>query len=153
MAGAAPIRTTYTEFPEWKYTTKSDLLLARNGTPYVYLPKERAAYSDHVIRVPIKKDYNKTFIRYALQQSIYSEMVEIVSIPTWSISVWGEQLLPMPSVAEQEEIVCYLNKKIGEYDSIISKKEQIIIELEQYKESIIHEYITGKKEVLNGRNH
>ena len=38
-AGLVPIRTDYADFPLWKYTTADDLLLARNGTPYVYFPK------------------------------------------------------------------------------------------------------------------
>ena len=37
-AGIAPINTNYPNFPNWKYVDKEDLLLARNGTPYVYLP-------------------------------------------------------------------------------------------------------------------
>jgi type I restriction enzyme S subunit len=148
MAGAKPVKTTYTEFPEWKYTTKRDLLLARNGTPYVYLPEERAAYSDHVIRTKITEGYCKEFIRYALQQSIFSEIVETVSIPTWSISLWNEQVLPMPNLKTQQNIVEHLDKQCVKYDSLISKKEQVVTELEQYKKSLIYEYVTGKKEVL-----
>ena len=37
-AGIEPIRTKYKDFPDWKYTNENDLLLSRNGTPYVYLP-------------------------------------------------------------------------------------------------------------------
>lgn len=34
-AGLTPIRTGYSNFPTWKETRENDLLLARNGTPYV----------------------------------------------------------------------------------------------------------------------
>lgn len=50
-AGAKPVKTSYTGFPNWKYTTDNDILLARNGTPYIYLPKKDAVYSDHIIRI------------------------------------------------------------------------------------------------------
>ena len=61
-AGLNPIRTNYELFPESKYTQKNDLLLSRNGTPYVYLPAENAIYSDHIIRIKIKSNYDKRFI-------------------------------------------------------------------------------------------
>ena len=41
----------------------------------------------------------------------------------------------------------YLNRKIFEMDKIIQKKEQFLVELENYKKSLIYEYVTGKKEV------
>lgn len=53
----------------------------------------------------------------------------------------------LPSLDEQEEIVQYLEKKCTEMDTLIIKKEQIVSELEQYKKSLIYEYVTGKKEV------
>lgn len=57
--------------------------------------------------------------------------------------------LPMcfPSTGEQQEIADYLDAKCGEIDRLISKKEQLIAELEAYKKSLIYEYVTGKKEV------
>ena len=48
---------------------------------------------------------------------------------------------------EQKEITDYLDKKCSEIDTLITKKEQIIVELENYKKSVIYEYVTGKKEV------
>lgn len=57
-AGLNPIHTIYKQFPVWKYTKQNDLLLARNGTPYVYNPLTNAVYSDHIIRVTIKEDYS-----------------------------------------------------------------------------------------------
>lgn len=55
--------------------------------------------------------------------------------------------LQYPSLEEQIEIVSYLDTKCTEIDKLISKKEQLIEELETYKKSLIYEYVTGKKEV------
>ena len=52
-----------------------------------------------------------------------------------------------PPLEEQREIVCYLDNKISEIDKIIQKKEQYLTEIENYKKSLIYEYVTGKKEV------
>ena len=56
-------------------------------------------------------------------------------------------VLAIPPSDEQQEIVNYLDKKCSEIDTLISKKEQFITELESYKKSLIYEYVTGKKEV------
>ena len=55
-----------------------------------------------------------------------------------------------PTKVEQQEIVEYLDRKCAEIDTLISKKEQLITELEAYKKSLIYEYVTGKKEVIYG---
>lgn len=55
--------------------------------------------------------------------------------------------IPLPSMTEQKEIAEYIDKKCTEVDSLISKKEQFLAELESYKKSMIYEYVTGKKEV------
>lgn len=57
--------------------------------------------------------------------------------------------LAVPPESEQIEIANYLDKKCSEIDTLISKKEQFITELESYKKSLIYEYVTGKKEAMN----
>lgn len=56
-------------------------------------------------------------------------------------------MFPVPPVSEQKEIADYLDKKCAEIDTLISKKTALLGELENYKKSIIFEYVTGKKEV------
>ena len=53
----------------------------------------------------------------------------------------------LPCKDEQLEIIRYLDKKVKEIDELIIKKEQYITEIENYKKSLIYEYVTGKKEV------
>ena len=52
-----------------------------------------------------------------------------------------------PPVAEQKEIATYLDTKCAEIDQLIAVKQSKIEKLEQYKRSLIYEYVTGKKEV------
>ena len=58
-------------------------------------------------------------------------------------SLW----IPIPTISEQQEIAEYLAKKCSEIDQLISIKQQKIVELKDYKKSLIYEYTTGKKEV------
>ena len=53
----------------------------------------------------------------------------------------------VPSISEQREITAYLDAKCAEIDGLIAKKEQLVKELENYKKSLIFEYVTGKKEL------
>ena len=49
---------------------------------------------------------------------------------------------------EQIAIVDYLNEKCTQIDQLIAIKQAKIEKLEQYKRSLIYEYVTGKKEVM-----
>ena len=53
----------------------------------------------------------------------------------------------LPPLEEQREIADYIDQKSAELDALIAKKEQFLSELENYKRSLIYEYVTGKKEV------
>ena len=55
--------------------------------------------------------------------------------------------LPYPAPSEQEEIAEYLNEKCTDIDALIVKKQQYLTEIENYKKSLIYEYVTGKREV------
>lgn len=56
--------------------------------------------------------------------------------------------IPIITVEEQKEIVKYLDKKCAEIDTLIAKKTTLLEEMENYKKSVIYEYVTGKKEVM-----
>lgn len=53
----------------------------------------------------------------------------------------------LPPIAEQIEIADYIDEKSAAIDALIAKKEAFAAELENYKKSMIYEYVTGKKEV------
>lgn len=55
--------------------------------------------------------------------------------------------VPFPDIKEQQQIADYLDKKCTEIDTLISEKKQQIATIEEYKKSLIFEYVTGKKEV------
>lgn len=53
----------------------------------------------------------------------------------------------IPPIQEQTAIATYLDAKCSQIDQLISLKESKIEKLQQYKRSLIYEYVTGKKEV------
>lgn len=141
-AGINPIRTNYEDFPEWKYTKENDLLLARNGTPYIYIPYSNACYTDHIIRATMNTSVNKRFVQYGLQCSIASVVVDSVSLATWSASLWNKQVIAWPSSEEQECIVSFLDEKCAYIDSVLEKTRNSIEEYKNLKQSIITRSVT-----------
>lgn len=51
----------------------------------------------------------------------------------------------LPSKAEQQKIVDYLDQKVSQIQKVIKSKQQQINQLIEYKNSLIFEYVTGKK--------
>ena len=142
-AGEKFIHCTYRKFPEWKLVHGNDLLLSRNGTPYVYYPQIGALYTDHIIRVPIKVQIcDKRFVRYNLQRSIEAEKVDVVMLATWSVSLWNEQRVCMPPLPEQKAIADFLDTKCAEIDALLQDLDAEVKTLAEYKKSIIAETVT-----------
>ena len=54
----------------------------------------------------------------------------------------------MPPLKEQDEIVDYIDGIVIQMDHLIQRKENLLTEIENYKKSLIYEYVTGKKEVV-----
>ena len=52
------------------------------------------------------------------------------------------------SIEEQKNIVSYLDDKCAKIDKLIALKQSKIEKLQEYKKSLIYEYVTGKKEVM-----
>lgn len=55
---------------------------------------------------------------------------------------------PLPPKEEQQIIVSYLDEKCSQIDHLIGLKQSKIEKLEQYKRSLIYEYVTGKRDVM-----
>lgn len=64
---------------------------------------------------------------------------------------WQEMksiVLPIPSIEIQKQIVKTLSKRIDTINTLIALKQSKIEKLQEYKKSLIYEYVTGKKEVM-----
>ena len=54
----------------------------------------------------------------------------------------------VPPIEEQDAIAKYLDEKCAKIDEAIADKRKLLDILDNYKKSLIFEYVTGKKEVL-----
>ena len=98
-------------------------------------------------------DENKKYYMYYLRSMAYSNvfLATATGIRVRSCDLrWAkiaELPFPMPSRKEQDEIVSYIGRICNGANEIIADKKKQLETLEQYKKSVIYEYVTGKKEV------
>ena len=69
------------------------------------------------------------------------------TLPIINNAYLGQELIPYPSIHEQQSIADYLDQKCSEIDELISIKQQKIEKLKDYKKSLIFECVTGKRKV------
>lgn len=60
---------------------------------------------------------------------------------------FGKSYIPVPPLSEQKRIGNYLDSKCSQIDALIQTKSEILNVLQEYKKSLIFDYVTGKKEV------
>lgn len=80
------------------------------------------------------------------QQQIFSK-VNSNAQGTITVQNVRDFIIPIPDKKIQQKIVSEINNKISVIDNLIVEKEKNITELENYRKSLVYEYITGKKEV------
>ena len=61
--------------------------------------------------------------------------------------LFANELIPIPTYDEQIAIVERIERKVPDIELSVSKKRQQLSVLDDYKKSLIYEYVTGKKEV------
>lgn len=92
------------------------------------------------------------FLFYYLQSDAYQKEVQLGWTYGTQQNIGMRTLetlkIVLPSIMEQQEIADYLDKKVADIDALISKKTALLEEMENYKKSVIYEYVTGKKEVM-----
>lgn len=100
-------------------------------------------------------DENKKYYMYYLRSMAYSNVflatatgIRVRSCDLRWVKI-AELPFPMPSRKEQDEIVSYIDRICNGANEIIADKKKQLETLEQYKKSLIYEYVTGKKEVSN----
>ncbi len=138
-----------------KYAYPNDLVFARLNAPYgrsCILPNDENEYVLAVDIVILRTQQNNRYICYVTQCPNYQRTVEDLSRGTTMkrISRSNLGLVPicLPPFSIQQQIAAYLDKKCAEIDALIAIKQQKIDKLQEYKKSLIYEYVTGKKQVV-----
>ena len=98
-------------------------------------------------------DQCKRYIMYYLRSMAYSDVFLALAtgIRVRSCDLrWNklaELSYPVPPLDEQNAIVEHIDSALSKADAVIADKKTQIATLDEYKKSLIFEYVTGKKEV------
>ena len=98
-------------------------------------------------------EQNKRYIMYDLRSMAYSDVFLAMStgIRVRSCDLrWNklsELFYPVPPVDEQNRIVEHIDSVLCKVDAVITAKREQLETLDEYKKTMIYEYVTGKKEV------
>ncbi|ONI37988.1 hypothetical protein AN640_00625 [Candidatus Epulonipiscium fishelsonii] len=95
--------------------------------------------------------FNK-FMLYFLQNELFkntciSSMTGTGGLKRVPTNVVKNYSMYTPPQEEQIQIAEYLDKKCADIDAIVSQKQELLKELEDYKKSLIYECVTGKREI------
>lgn len=102
---------------------------------------------------PIETNENTMFVLYMILSQYFLNQVSLVTedrvkMPKINQEELGLIKVVLPNnINEQEKIVLYLHQKCQDISKAIEEKKEQLETLEQYKKSLIYEYVTGKKEV------
>lgn len=101
---------------------------------------------------PIESKLPTLFMVYSMLSTYFVSQVSLIiqdrmKMPKINQEELGEIKVAVPSQQEMLTIADYLDSKCSEIDALLQNYEYQIATLEEYKKSLIYEYVTGKKEV------
>ena len=118
----------------------------------VYIDTKEPIFAGyHTIIFRSKQPDAKYFAYLFLTDCWRSQIRKVASgVKLFSITqkILKETSVIIPPLSEQKEIADYLDEKCSEIDAIIADKQKQLETLDEYKKSLIFEYVTGKKEVI-----
>ena len=159
----------YIDWTDIKYVTKAvheklqketqirrgDILLAKNGTTGIAAIVDTDKVFDiYVTLALIRSDEKKVipeYLLYAINSLLskkqFDEYLLGIGVPNLHLNLIKNTYVIVHDLKYQNQIVDYLNKKCKLIDDAIAGKQKQLESLEEYKKSLIYEYVTGKKEV------
>ena len=96
----------------------------------------------------ILTDYAKYYFRGEHIRAYLVKEMNLVTRASLGQTLLKGMSVIVPPKSAQKEIAEYLDDKCADIDALVAKKQQYLTEIENYKKSLIYEYVTGKKEVV-----
>lgn len=103
--------------------------------------------SDHAIVVYNTTYQSNKYFYYLLTSMNLNKLSMTAAQPGISVENVLNQIALLPPLSEQQEIADYLDEKCAKVDSILGIKCKQIEVLKKRRQSLIYEYVTGKRRV------
>lgn len=122
--------------------------LRMRNLPIMYEINGKAWINNHAHILKPKAGVDFYFIFYALEALDLNYYITGSAQPKLSQDNLRNIWVPITDFSGQKRIAAYISDVYDEFDCLIAKKQQYLTEIENYKKSLIYEYVTGKKEVV-----
>lgn len=120
--------------------------LKMRNLPLVYKANGKIWVNNHAhILKPIEDNYD--YMAYLMETFDYNPYITGSAQPKLSQEQLGMVRLCVPPIEEQKKIVIYLEKRLKGFDSAITNCQRQITLLQERKQIIINEVVTGKVRV------
>ena len=118
----------------------------------VYVDKSETLFAGyHTVILTSSSQSSNKYLAYLFLTDAWRSQIrcKVSGIKVFSISrkILSSTSIILPDIAEQNDIVSYLDDKCAKIDCLIAIKQEKIDKLNDYKKSLIYEYVTGKREV------
>lgn len=138
------------ELEDNKYCQKGDLLYGWSASigPYMW-EEEKIIYHYHIWKV-LYAPNSRRYAYYQLQALTDAKKKDMhgTAMQHLTMDNMNNSHIATAPITEQQVIADYLDAKCADIDRLIKTKQSKIDNLKEYKKSIIYEYVTGKKEVI-----
>lgn len=102
---------------------------------------------DTAFDTKVKSNYNLRFFYYIACSFDYDQYKSQTTLPSMTQSAYENAFIPVPPIAEQQDIADYLDEKTAKIDALIEELEAQLSNLATYKQAVITEAVTGKVDV------
>lgn len=136
--------------------TQGDILFARSGATvgktYLFLDDSTSCFAGYLIKAQCNNLILPEFLVYYTQSSVYENWKNYIfnkaTIQNIGADKYSTLLVPLPLVDEQRIILEKLNNDLTPIKQAIFNCERMISLLQERKQIIINEVVTGKTKVI-----
>ena len=133
-----------------KYTNEGlHVLIGRQGAlcGNINYANGRFYASEHaIVSYPLHGE-NVVWLGETMRTCDFNRYSQTAAQPGIAVNVIKNIAFPYPSIKEQNDIANYLNKRCASIDNVLSKAQHQVELLQEYKQSLITEVVTGKRKV------
>ena len=134
---------------------KGDLLFARSGATagktYLFNEDAKACFAGYLIKASLKDVMMPGYLNYYTKSGVYDNWKKSIfiqaTIPNIGADKYANLLVTLPSKKEQQDIIKYLDLETGKVNQVVSECKEKIALLQERKQIIINDVVTGKVKV------
>lgn len=115
----------------------------------VAMTRVEASCNQQITALVCNSDVYVKYLTYHLKifESIIPRIAQFTTLPIMDQNKVGYLQIALPPIKEQEQIAEFLDDKIAKNDRLENNLANQISTLEQYRKSLIHECVTGKRRI------